>query len=204
MVPKLFLIAVAPLIVMALLSSFAIPGYANKVYWAVTGQSGDASDDVVWSNVAYPLAAIGAWPDLTAMAVIWFVGCFLAVASASYHSTYKRWAQRFDVTAMMGYLSSLTAAVLASWTPWAWGLVPIATILYWRYTWQINSFLHAPLWMAATIIPLLIQVGVGGLYALIPVALGAIPAYFGSSDSIYHSFWHLGGAVSVALVLYFI
>lgn len=202
--PQLLLLTVAPLAAMAILSTFAYPAYANRVYYAVTGQSGDASDDVVWSNIAYPLAAFGAWYDLTTMAVVWMTGCFLAVGSAAYHSTYDRWANRLDVASMLTYLPSITAAVLAVWTPFAWGLVPIAAAVYWRYTWDINSFYHVPGWAAVTIVLLWVHLGHVEVWPVLPVALGAIPQVLADSDSWWHSWWHVGGAVSVGWVLYLI
>jgi len=206
--PQVLMILVAPFALMALVSRYAAPGLATKTYRAAVGQSGNASDDVVWTNAAYPLAALAALPDLPAFAVIWAAGVALAIGSAAYHATYERWAQRLDVAAMMTYLSAAFAATLTGLVgAWAWALVPAAAAAYSAWTWQIDSTVHVPLWALATIVSLCLQVGWGGLEVVVPVACGlAIERWVGGGDPDHwgHSIWHIGGAGSVALVLFLI
>jgi hypothetical protein len=198
--------------VAAVLSSFFFPMAGNRVWWAITGRTGDATDDVVWSNAFYPLAAFGAWPDMVTFAVVWGAGVALAVCSAAYHSTYARWAQRADVAAVMTYLVALNAAILSSWAalgdPFlAWAIVPIAGAAYSVWTWQIDSHVHGPVWGALAMGLLAWQVGPVGLVAPVPVAAGiAVDQWVGGGqpDHPAHSAWHIGGALSVAVVLFLI
>jgi hypothetical protein len=175
--------------------------YFRRVYRALTGKTGDATDDVVWSNAAYPLAAFGAWGEPGLFALVLVTGTMLGLASAAYHSTYARWAQRADVGAMMTYLASVLACVLTTWTLWGLLLVPVAAFGYWRWTWQIDTQVHVPVWALAIVAALVVQVGWSGAWTLIPVAIGAVAQITTDSDSLWHSLWHLGGAASVAWVL---
>lgn len=206
-IPKLLLALVAPFAAAAVLSSFFFPLAGNRVWWAITGRTGDATDDVVWSNAFYPLAAFAAWPDMVTFAVVWGAGVALAVCSAAYHSTYARWAQRADVAAVMTYLATVSAAILSGVAAWAWAIVPIAGAVYSIWTWQIDSHVHGPVWGALAVVLLAWQVGPVGLVAAVPVAAGiAVDQWVGGGqpDHPAHSAWHIGGALSVALALFLI
>jgi len=104
---------------------------------------GDHDDDVVWSNLAYPLAAIGA-QSLTAALTVALTGTALALASGAYHAVYSDYTQRLDTTAMMGYLSSVTGSLLYPWLGAV--LAPIAYAVYW--TMETDSQVHVPAWSA--------------------------------------------------------
>jgi len=206
-IPKLLLALVAPAIVAAVLSSFFFPMAGNRVWWALIGKTGDATDDVVWSNAFYPLAALSALPDMITFAVVWGAGVAVAVCSAAYHSTYERWAQRADVAAVLGYVSAVFASTLAHHTPLVWLIVPATAAAYSVWTWDIDSHVHAPLWAVATAGSLVVQVGWVGLLAGMPVLVGLLIDQLvgrGRPDHAAHSAWHLGGALSVALALFLI
>jgi hypothetical protein len=198
---------VAPFAAAAVLSSFFFPMAGNRVWWAITGQTGDATDDVVWSNAFYPLAAFAALPDMVTFAVVWGAGVALAACSAAYHSTYARWAQRADVAAVMTYLVVVNAAILSSETAWVWAEVPVAGAVYSARTWQIDSRVHGPVWGAVAMGLLAWQVGPVGLVAGVPAVAGiAVDQWVGGGqpDHAAHSAWHIGGALSVAVVLFLI
>lgn len=206
-IPKLLMALVAPLAAAAALSSFFFPMAANRVWWAITGRAGDATDDVVWSNAAYPLAAFAALPDIMTFAVVWGAGAALAACSAAYHSTYARWAQRADVAALLGYVSAVFASTLAHHTPLIWLIVPATAAAYSVWTWDVDSHVHAPLWAVATVASLVVQVGWAGLLAGLPVLLGLLIDQLvgrGQPDHTAHSAWHVGGALSVAVALFLI
>jgi hypothetical protein len=206
-IPKLLMALVAPLAAAAVLSSFFFPMAANRVWWAITGRTGDATDDVVWSNAFYPLAAFAALPDMVTFAIVWGAGVALAACSAAYHSTYARWAQRADVAAVMTYLVVVNAAILSPVTAQVWTIVPVAAATYSARTWQIDSHVHGPVWAALAIGLLAWQAGWIGLVAPVPVAAGiAVDQWVGGGqpDHPAHGAWHLGGALSVAIALFLI
>jgi len=164
--------------------------------------NGDTDDDVVWSNAAYPLAAVMAqtWPQAVAVGV---AGLFLALGSGVFHATYDRWAQRLDVTGVMTYVAAAVAVILAQWTVWAYVLVPLAAMVYWDIAWEMNSFYHVPAWAAVGLTALGIQVGA---WVLVPAGLflcaGIVKVREPDSDSALHSLWHVLSAAAVAGVLW--
>jgi len=163
---------------------------------------GDVTDDVVWSNLAYPLAAVAAqtWPAAVAVGT---AGLFLAIGSAAYHSVYERWAQRLDVTGVMTYVAAAVAVILAQWSVVAYALVPLAAVGYWLHTWEIDSFVHVPVWAAIGLIALGVQ---QGAWALVPgglfLAAGIVKTREPNSDSALHSLWHVLGALSVGSAIW--
>jgi len=166
--------------------------------------NGDWDDDVVWTNAAYSLSALGAWGHPVLLALMAAAGTMLAVGSATYHAVYERWAQRLDVATMMTYLASTCACVLTVWTLWALLIPPVAAVLYWRYAWDINTLIHVPAWSVAIIAALWVQVGWIALGPLVPAAIGGVLQRTTGTDSLWHSGWHIGGAGAVAWVLYLI
>jgi hypothetical protein len=160
---------------------------------------GDHDDDVVWTNLAYPLAAIGA-QSLTAAVTVAVTGTALALASGAYHAVYSDYTQCLDTTAMMGYLSSVTGCLLY---PWLGGvLAPMAYAVYW--TVETDSQVHVPLWAATA---LGIVAAQAGWWALVPaglfVAAGTLQLTT-DSDSWLHSLWHVLGAAAAGAALYLV
>lgn len=160
-------------------------------------------EDDVWTNAAYPLSALGAWGHPTTMAVIAVLGTLLGIASALYHTTDARWAQRADVTAMMTYLWGLEAALLPTETPWKWAVPVAAALAYGVYTWSIDTQIHVPLAVDAIGIAMAVQVGWA---ALVPLAVFGVAALVRKrsphTDHLLHSIWHVLGALAAALALF--
>jgi len=160
---------------------------------------GDHDDDVVWTNLAYPLAALGC-SSLLAAGVVTGAGIMLAIASGAYHAAYSDYTQKLDTVSMMGYLASVTGSLLY---PWLGGvLAQIAYAVYW--TVETDSQVHVPLW-AATALGI---VGVkAGWWALVPaglfVAAGTLQLTT-DSDSWLHSLWHVLGAAAAGAALYLV
>jgi len=129
---------------------------------------------------------------------------WLAWGSGRYHTTYGRQAQGEDVAAMLTYLSALFAAVLSPWSAWALLLPVAAAPLHERYVWAIDSYVAAPLWIAASLLALALQVGL--LPAALPGALalagGAIKLAQPGPRSRLHSLWHVFGGLSAASALF--
>ena len=174
----------------------------SKLWDALTGKTGDHDDDVVWSNAAYPLAALAAqtWPAAVAVGL---AGIALAIGSAAYHSVYERWAQRLDIAGVMGYVVAAVAVVLAQWSFAAYLLPILAYGLYYQSWDQIDSFVHVPAWASVGLNALAIQVGA---WALVPaslfVAAGTVKLFERGSDRWEHSVWHVLSASAVAGVLW--
>lgn len=164
----------------------------------------DWTDDVVWSNAAYLLPAFTALWDAewTAVALMGVAGAYLAYASGLYHAVYTRRSQRLDVHAMMTYLIALAAVVASQWTPWAYAVVPLASAAYGRWTWDIDSYVHVPLWGALTLTGVAVQ---AGWWTLVPAGLfalgGSIKLYDPGADTELHSLWHLAGGAAAAVVV---
>jgi len=159
----------------------------------------DAGDDVVWSNWAYPLAAIGA-QSLTAAVTVALTGTALALASGAYHAVYSRYTQKLDTTAMMGYLSSVTGCLVAGWVGPV--LAAVAYAFYW--TVETDSQIHVPAWafLALCIVAVKAQ-----WWALVPGALFASAGTLQlttDSDSWLHSLWHVAGAAAAGVALYLV
>jgi hypothetical protein len=129
---------------------------------------------------------------------------WLAWGSGRYHTTYSRQAQGEDVAAMLTYLSALFAAVLSPWSAWALLVPLLAAPLHERYVWAIDSYVAAPLWIAASLFALALQVG--ALPAALPGALalagGAIKLAQPGPRSRLHSIWHVFGGLSGASALF--
>jgi len=159
----------------------------------------DAGDDVVWSNWAYPAAAIGA-QSLTAAVTVVLTGTALALASGAYHAVYSRYTQKLDTTAMMGYLSSVTGCLLYPWLGAV--LAPIAYAVYW--TVETDSQIHVPAW---SVVALSVVAVKAGWWVLVPGALfvsaGALQLTT-DSDSAWHSLWHVAGAAAAGAALYLV
>jgi hypothetical protein len=161
----------------------------------------DARDDVVYTNVAYILPALFA-PTWVAQAVLPLTGAAVVGGSAVYHATYTREAQSLDVSTMMTYVASLTCAVAAQWTPWAWAVLPFTATAYWMYPWRIDSYLHVPLWALAALVMLAVQVGWWALpAAVLFLAGGAIKVVQPGRDTWPHSLWHLLGGFAGAAAM---
>ncbi len=159
----------------------------------------DAGDDVVWSNWAYPAAAIGA-QSLKAAVTVALTGTALALASGAYHAVYSRYTQKLDTTAMMGYLSSVTGCLVAGWVGPA--LAAVAYPFYWLV--ETDSQIHVPVW---AVLALCIVAVKAGWWALVPGALfvsaGALQLTT-DSDSAWHSLWHVLGAAAAGTALYLV
>lgn len=159
-------------------------------------------DDVVYTNAFYAVAAFGAWGHPIAFCVTLTAGFFLALASSAYHATYERWAQRFDVWAMMTYFAALVSVLAGDWHSGFYGILPIAFGFYGVYTWEINSYIHVPIWAA---VALAIIVGHAGVWALVPAAFfvvgGVIKLADVGSDTLVHSLWHVSGALAYYFAL---
>jgi hypothetical protein len=160
---------------------------------------GDHDDDVVWSNLAYPFAALGA-QSLTAAITVALTGTALALASGAYHAVYSDYTQKLDTTAMMGYLSSVTGCLLYPWLGAV--LAPIAYAVYW--TMETDSQVHVPAWSAVALSVVAVK---AGWWALVPLALfvGAGTLQLTTdSDSWLHSLWHILGAAAAGVGLYLV
>jgi hypothetical protein len=157
----------------------------------------DAGDDVVWSNLAYPLAAIGA-QSLTAAVTVALTGSLLDLGSGAYHAAYSNYTQRLDTTAMMGYLSSVTGCLLYPWLGAV--LAPMAYAFYWLV--ETDSQIHVPAWAAVALSVVAVK---AGWWALVPLALfvsaGTLQLTT-DSDSWLHSLWHALGAAAAGVALY--
>jgi hypothetical protein len=157
----------------------------------------DAGDDVVWSNWAYPAAAIGA-QSLTAAVTVALTGTALTLASGAYHAAYSDYTQRLDTTAMMGYLSSVTVCLLYPWL--GAPLAVAAYVFYW--TTETDSQIHVPAWAACA---LGIVAAKAGWWALVPGALfmsaGALQLR-ARTDSWLHSIWHILGSAAAGTALF--
>lgn len=159
----------------------------------------DAGDDVVWSNWAYPLAAIGA-QSLTAALTVAVTGAALALASGAYHAVYSDYTQRLDTTAMMGYLSSVTGCLLYPWLGAV--LAPIAYAVYW--TVETDSQIHVPAW---SVVALSVVAVKAQWWALVPGLLfvgAGVLQLTTDSDSWLHSLWHVLGAAAAGVALYLV
>jgi len=163
---------------------------------------GDIDDDVVWSNLAYPAAAMFA-QTWSATVAVGLAGLALAVGSAAYHSVYTRPTQRLDVTGVMTYVAAAVAVILAQWSPVAYVLIPFAAVGYWLHTWEIDSHIHVPVWAAIGLTALGIQ---QGAWAILPggffLCAGIVKVREPDSDHWTHSLWHLLSAGAVAGVLW--
>jgi hypothetical protein len=159
----------------------------------------DARDDVVYSNLAYILPALFA-PTYVAQVILTLTGAALVGGSSIYHATYTREGQSLDASTMMVYVASLACAVGAQRTVWGWAVLPVAAVGYWMYPWRIDSFVHVPLWGAAALMMIAVQVGWWAALPAAPaLAGGAIKIYDPGPESALHSVWHLlGGMVGAA------
>jgi hypothetical protein len=159
----------------------------------------DAGDDVVWSNWAYPLAAIGA-QSLTAAVTVALTGTALALASGAYHAAYSDYTQKLDTVSMMGYLMSVGGCLVEPWG----GLVfaPLGYAFYW--TVETDSQIHVPAWSALALSVVAVK---AGWWALAPLALfvsaGTLQLTT-DSDSWLHSLWHILGAAAAGVALYLV
>jgi len=159
----------------------------------------DAGDDVVWSNWAYPLAAIGA-QSLTAAVTVALTGTLLALASGAYHAVYSDYTQRLDTTAMMGYLASVTGCLVIPWVGLT--LAAVAYPFYWLV--ETDSQIHVPAWAAVALSIVAVK---AGWWAILPGALFASAGTLQlttDSDSWLHSLWHVAGAAAAGAALYLV
>ena len=161
----------------------------------------NARDDVVYSNLAYILPVLFA-PTYAAQVILSLTGAALVGGSAVYHATYTREGQSLDVSTMMTYVASLTCAVGAQWTVWAWALLPVAAVGYWAYPRQTNSYVHVPAWTGIALVMLAFQ---AGCWALPPGVLfiggGVIKLAQPGRDAWLHSLWHLLGGLAGAAAM---
>jgi len=159
----------------------------------------DAGDDVVWSNWAYPLAALGA-QSLTGALTVALTGTALALASGAYHAVYSDYTRKLDTVSMMGYLASVTGCLVMPWVGPA--LAAVAYPFYWLV--ETDSQIHVPVW---AICALGIVAAKAGWWALVPGALfvsaGALQLTT-DSDSAWHSLWHVLGAAAAGTALYLV
>jgi len=159
----------------------------------------DAGDDVVWSNWAYPLAALGAQSLIAALTVA-LTGTALALASGAYHAAYSDYTQKLDTTAMMGYLSSVTGCLVAGWVGPV--LAAVAYAFYWLV--ETDSQIHVPAWAVLALSVVAVK---AGWWALVPAALFASAGTLQlttDSDSWLHSLWHVAGAAAAGAGLYLV
>jgi hypothetical protein len=159
----------------------------------------DAGDDVVWSNWAYLLAALGA-QSLTAAVTVALTGTALALASGAYHAVYSDYTQKLDTTAMMGYLSSVTGCLVLPWVGPV--LAAVAYPLYWLV--ETDSQIHVPAWSAVALSVVAVK---AGWWALVPAALFVAAGTLQlttDSDSWLHSLWHVLGAAAAGSALYLV
>jgi hypothetical protein len=166
---------------------------------ALQAYTQDAGDDVVWSNWAYPLAALGA-QSLTAALTVALTGTALALASGAYHAVYSDYTQKLDTTAMMGYLSSVTGCLVAGWVGLAFAAV--AYPFYWLV--ETDSQIHVPAWAAIALSVVAVK---AEWWAVLPALLftgaGALQLTT-DSDSWLHSLWHVLGAAAAGTALYLV
>jgi hypothetical protein len=97
---------------------------------------------------------------------------------------------------MLTFVPAVVATIAASWSPWVYVGVPLASTDYWLFTGRINSFYHVPAWVL-----LAVQIG---WWALLPAGLFILAGMIEpNADSWWHSIWHLlgAGAALAALVL---
>jgi len=166
-------------------------------------------DDSVWSNLAYPAAALFA-PTITAGLVVAVLGFNLAVMSGMYHHHYDDRAAKRDVWAMLAYVSGIASVPIAAFesigSVSAYGVPLLAAIVYWNETPRnaARRDLHVGLWAVAGIV-------LAGLHAgwivLLPAGVFACAVIVrrfleGHSDSLVHSLWHVLGGVAAALLLF--
>jgi hypothetical protein len=159
----------------------------------------DADDDVVWTNAAYPLAAMGA-QSLTAAVTVALTGTALAIASGAYHAAYSDYTQKLDTVSMMGYLSSVTGCLLYPWL--GAPLAVAAYVFYW--TVETDSQIHVPAWSAVALSVVAVK---AGWWALLPAALFVAAGTLQlttDSDSWLHSLWHVLGAAAAGVALYLV
>jgi len=161
---------------------------------------GDWDDDVVWSNAAYPLAALGAWGAPLAVFAVAVTGTLLAVGSGAYHAVYNSATRKLDTVSMMGYLVSVVGCLVSPWLG-----APLAIAAYAFYwTVETDSQIHVPAWAAIALSVVAVQVG---WCALVPAALfvaaGALQLTT-DSDSWWHSLWHVLGAAAAGAALYLV
>jgi len=161
----------------------------------------DARDDVVYSNLAYILPALFA-PTYAAQVILSLTGAALVGGSAVYHATYTREGQSLDVSAMMTYVAALACAVAAQRAVWAWALLPVAAGYYWAYPWEVDSYVHVPVWASAALVMLAVQVGWWALPAGVLFGSGgAIKVAQPGRDAWLHSLWHLLGGLAGAAAM---
>lgn len=165
----------------------------------------DLDSHSVLTNGAYLLPAVpAALLGPVVGGVVTGAALWLAWGSGRYHTTYGREAQGEDVAAMLTYLSALFAAVLSPWSVWAILLPVAAAPLHERYVWAIDSYVAAPLWIAASLAALALQTG--PIPAALPGALalagGAIKLAQPGPRSRLHSLWHVFGGLSAASSLF--
>jgi len=161
---------------------------------------GDWNDDVVWSNAAYPLAALGSWGSPLAIFVVAVTGTLLAIGSSAYHAAYNDDTRRLDTVGMMGYLASVTGCLVMPWK----GAV-LAALAYPFYWWtETDSQIQVPF---LAMVALCIVAYHAGWWALVPLALFASAGTLQlttDSDSWLHSLWHVAGALAAGTALYLV
>lgn len=148
----------------------------------------------LYTNLAYPCAAIPLWGDWLAFGVMLVAGIGLAYTSTWFHATNRRIAQRADVTFVMTYLAAGAAVYAAPWSPLVYVFLPFIPWFYWVHTWDINSQRHAPAWMLFSLTILTIQTGVWAIGTWVLVLLAGGAKYISSDeDSSWHAMWHVFG-----------
>jgi hypothetical protein len=162
--------------------------------------NGDWDDDVVWSNAAYPFAALGAWGSPLALFVVAVTGTLLAAGSGAYHAVYNDGTRKLDTVSMMGYLSSVTGCLVAGWVGPV--LAAVAYPFYWLV--ETDSQIHVPAWSAVALCVVAVK---AGWWVLVPavlfIAAGTLQLTT-DSDSWLHSLWHILGAAAAGVALYLV
>jgi len=161
---------------------------------------GDWNDDVVWSNAAYPLAALGAWGSPLAIFVVAVTGTLLAIGRSAYHAVYNDDTRRLDTVSMMGYLASVTGSLLYPWLGAV--LAPIAYAVYW--TVETDSQIHVPVWSAVALSVVAVKAGWWALVPLVLFVSAGTLQITTNSDSWAHSLWHVLGAAAAGVALYLV
>lgn len=152
----------------------------------------DWTDWTVYTNLAYPCAAIPLWGEWVAFAVLLASGLALGYASAWYHATGLRMAQRADVTMVMTYVAAGAAVYASSWSMLVYALPLIVPWVYWRHAWQIEAQVHAPAWIIGALTILTVQTGTWAIGAwVLALSAGAMKYISGHNDSVWHDLWHV-------------
>jgi|APHM01.1.fsa_nt_gi hypothetical protein len=159
----------------------------------------DWTDWSVYSNVAYPLAALPLWPvgGLPFVAIL-LAGLFLGFSSALYHARYSLFANKLDVTGVIVYLATALTTFAQPYDFWAYLAVPLVGAVYWLFFHRFNITYHAPVWMLACLCLLSYQVGLPSSLSWVLAIVAGLFQLTSGSDSFGHASWHIFGAGALA------